>query len=1105
MWLVNSALKNSHAVVVVALFFLVIGALSLAAIPVDILPAFKSPGVLVLTFYNGMPASAIDRNITTRMERWCGQATGVIRVESKSMVGVSVLRIYFRDDIDPAAALTEVNSLALGTLKTLPPGTMPPIVRPFDPTATLPLAILSVSSPDGRLGEAQLQDLARVDLRNHLGGLPGVIAPVAFGGRERAVMVYVRPDDMEARQISPMDVVRSIRDYNTMMSAGTAKFGNEEVQLDSNALVEKVADFADIPLKVNGDQQVYLKDVADVRDASRIQTALVRINGKPQVYVPVYRQQGASSLTVVDSVKESLPLMKARAPDGVALDVVMDQSVYVREAIHSLVHEGVLGALLAAGMILIFLGDFRSTIIATLLIPLSVLGAIAALLATGNTINAMTLGGLALAIGPLVDNAIVVLENTHRHAGLGKNSLRAAEDGASEVAKPAIVATVSTILVLAPLAFMPGMGKFLFRPLALAVAFAMVVSLLLALTFVPSRCAAWLKGHGDHGDPAVAGHKPLGLWGRIHHGVVDAALNRLTFGYTRALRASLRYRVVVLGLATALFFVSLSLLPRIGREFFPQVDSGQLTIFFRAPTGSKIERTNEYLDRFEQFVREEIPASDLKMIVTEVGVTTNWSAAYTPNSGPQDGVIKVQLADERARSCQEYASHLRQRFQEKQRTDPEFAALRISFDTGGMISSALNYGASSPIEVQVSAQSMTEASEIARIIRDRASTIAGARDVRILQRFDYPQMLIEIDRPKAHLLGLNVPEVFQTVTTALNSSVTVDRNFWLDPSNGNQYWVGVQYAEKLERKLAEVRNISLHPRHAVSGDGPAIAPRSGGSYMGGAGVVKLGTLVKFRRLESGPAELTHDNLAKVASVMVNVEGRDLGSVASDLKARLKGVELPRGVRVEMRGEYERMNEAFGNLGLGLVLAAVLVYLLMVAQFRSYLGPLIIMFAVPLGLIGVVFTLYLTNTLLNVQSCMGTIFMVGIVVANGTLLVDFANREREAGASAHEAIVSAAAVRLRPILMTFLAAFLALLPMAIGATRGSEANVPLARAVVGGLLASTTLTLFVVPALYTLLMQGKSPEAVSYQPSAISQKEEVSIQEKTTNNPSLLSG
>ena len=1051
MGLVRLALKNPHLVVVVALLFLVAGVVSLTAIPVDILPAFKSPGMIIMTFYSGMPANAIDKTITSRMERWCSQATGVIKVESKSVTGISIVKLFFRDDVDPAAALAEVNSLALNTLRTLPPGTLPPIVRPFDPTATLPLCILSVSSPDGRHDEAELQDIARVDLRNQLGGLPGVVAPTAFGGRERAVMVYVRPKDMEARQISPLDVVRSLHNYNAMLAAGTSKFGDEEVQLDSNALLYNVADFNQVPIKIDEDRQVYLRDVGEARDASRIQTALVRIDGRPQVYVPVYRQQGASSLSVVDSVRGALPLMQQRTSEGVKLDVVMDQSVYVRHAISSLVHEGVLGALLAAGMILIFLGDFRSTLIAVLTIPLSVLASIAAMLATGNTVNAMTLGGLALAIGPLVDNAIVVLENTHRHLTQGKGREDAAAVGAGEVSQPAIVATFATIIVLVPLALMPGMGKFLFRPLALTVAFAMLASLLLALTFVPSRCAAWLKAHAGHtgDDPHPTG------WGRLHHRI-ELFLMGLTRRYEGLLEGALRRRAVLLAGVGLLFAASLCLFPFIGQDFFPQVDSGQLTVYVRCPTGTKIEKTNERLDTFEKFIRAVIPAEDIRMVVTEVGIANNWSAAYTANSGPQDAVVKVQLTEGRARTSQEYAALLRQDFVRRQQTDPAFADLRVSFDTGGIVSSALNYGATSPLEIQLSGGSTQAAYAKAREIRDRALTVPGAADVRILQRLDYPQMLIEIDRKKANQLGLDVYQVFQAVTTALNSSVTVDRNFWIDPKTSNQYWIGVQYHEKLETTLEEVRNI------------PLTSPRT-------KEVVKVGTVVEFRRPESGPAELTHADLANVITVQVNVDGRDLGGVASDIRRLTKDIELPKGMVLKMSGEYEQMNQSFGNLGFGLAMASVLVYLLMVPLFRSYLSPLIVMGAVPLGLIGVLVTLFATGTTLNVQSLMGIIFMVGIVVANSTMLVDFANKQRALGAPVHKAAVTAAAVRFRPILMTFLATFLALLPMAIGMGKGSEANVPLARAVVGGLVASTALTLFVVPVLYTLLNRDRPEE------------------------------
>lgn len=1035
MWLVRNALRNPYAVSVFALLLLVMGTVSLAMIPIDILPVFRSPGVMVLTFFSGMPAGAIDKTITSRMERWCGQATGVTRVESKSMVGVSIVRIYFRDDVEPGSALTEVNSLSMSAMQYLPPGTLPPVIRPFDPTATLPLCLLSVSAPNGELGETALADLARIELRNYLGGLPGVIAPTAFGGKERAVMIYVRPDDMEARHISPLDVVRSIRDYNAMISAGTAKFGNEEVQLDTNALVTRVNELNDLPIHSLDDQQVYLRDVGKAEDGNRIQTALVRIDGKSQVYIPIYRQQGASSLAVVNSVQESLSALTKLAPEGVKVDVVMDQSVYVRSSIEGLVHEGALGAGLAAIMILIFLGDFRLTMIAVMSIPLAVMGAISSLLASGNTINAMTLGGLALAIGPLVDNAIVVLENTHRHLGMGKLPFQAAEDGAGEVAQPALVATISTIIVLIPLAFMPGMGKFLFRPLALAVTFAMLVSLFLALTFVPTRCAAWLRPH--------RAHTPHGFFGFI-----EAFLLKVTHAYSALLSVALHNRGATLLLVAGLFAGTMTLFPAIGREFFPQSDTGQMTIYVRYPTGLRIERTNERLDSFEKFIRDNIPANEIKMIVSEVGVTANWSAAYTANSGPQDAVVKLQLTDERTHSVQEYATILREEFLSRQNTNPEFADLRISFDTGGMIAAALNYGATSPIEVQIVGGTQQSALGIARDLRDRATAIPGTADVRILQRFDYPQLVIEVDRQKASLLGFDVFEIINNVTTALNSSVTVTKNFWIDPKSGNQYWVGVQYPEDSSNDLETVKNISLKSKK-------------------GNELVKLGTLVQFKRLESSPAEITHDNLASVISVMINVSGRDLGAVANDVDHIRKELEpnLPRGMSIRMSGEYQRMNEAFGNLGIGLILASLLVYLIMVAQFRSYLSPLIIMFTVPLGLIGVVLTLYFTHTLLNVQSLMGVIFMVGIVVANGTLLIDFANRMRDEGLTVREAIARAAHVRLRPILMTFLATFLGLLPMALGG-RGSEANAPLARAVVGGLVTSTFLTLFVVPILYT---------------------------------------
>jgi multidrug efflux pump subunit AcrB len=914
-----------------------------------------------------------------------------------------------------------------------------------------------------------------------LGGVKGVVAPAVFGGKDRTILIYVDPHKLEARNLSPLDVVEALRRSNLMVTPGVAKFGSYEFQLDSNAMVAAVDELNDIPIRMEPGNNVYLRDVGHAEDSSAIQTALVRINGKRQVYVPIYRQQGASSLTVIDGVKKDIPhmtdVLKSNDKD-VKLTVVMDQTVSVREAIKALVHEGVIGAVLVSVMILIFLGNFRMTLIASMSIPLAILSAIIGLYATGNTINAMTLGGLALAIGPLVDDAIVVLENTHRHHTLGKSRYKAAFDGAVEVTIPVLVATATTIIVLCPVALMPGMGGFLFRPLFWAVFFAMAASFVLSRTFVPVLCARWLGGHAHAGQE----HAGRGLGGRIHH-KIELGLTWLTRRYERLLAFALRHRLAVLVMVALLFVGSLGLLFGIGREFFPQIDAGQISVFVRCPSGSNIEATEERVAKVEKFIEEQIPARERKMVISELGLVPDWSAAYSPNSGSQDAVIKVQLTDERTLSSQEYAVKLRHAF-EQARQDPQFPDVRVNFDTGGMVSAALNYGASSPIDIQIENGTFRQARDLARKVHDQAAGVRGAADVRVQQRLDAPQRVIEIDRKMAADLGLSEDDVIKQVAAAMNSSVSINRNFWIDPKSGNQYFVAIQYAENPDLKLEDVLNV------------PVTGPRQPKESP-----VKLSSLVTIKP-GSAPVEVNHVSLARVFNVLVNTENRDIGGVARDINKRLKriqkesweevrkeggtvpnnlddesdGLMFPHGMRVKLKGEYARMMESFGSLGFGLIMASVLVYLLLVALFRSWLGPFIIMFTVPLGLIGVLAMLFLTHTTLNVQSSMGIIFLVGIVVSNGVLLVDFANKQRKLGAPLHAAITMAAAIRFRPILMTFFATFLDLLPMAIGLGRGSEANVPLARAVVVGLLTSTFLTLIVVPVLYTLLnREQREPE------------------------------
>ncbi len=1052
MWLIKASLRNPYMVGTIVFMFLVLGILSTLYIPVDILPVFKTPAVQVMTYYQGMPASTIEKVITNRIERWVNQAPGAMAVESKSMPGVSIVRIYFRDDIDPASALTLTNSLALSTLPTLPPNTLPPVVLPFDPTGTMPLGILTVNNP--KLDEAHIKDVARVDVRTMLGAVPGVVAPVTVGGKDRTILIYLDPKRLQAKNLSAVDVVNALREGNLMVTPGTAYYGNNQVLLDSNALLSSVDEFNSLPIRIQANRNVYLRDIGEAEDSYAIQTSRVRIDGKPQVYVPIYRQGGASSLSVANGVRKQIPFIEERIEPGTTLKFVMDQSVYVKQAIKSLINEGIVGAILVSIMILIFLGNVRMTVIASLSIPLAVLGAIACLYVTGNTINSMTLGGLALAIGPLVDDAIVELENNHRNYHMGKTRARAALDGCAEVMVPVMVATCTTMIVLAPLALMPGMAGFLFRPLALAVAFAMISSFLLSRTFVPMMCCKFLPDEHRAYHPGSATHEaPRKGWFARFTAFFDRFMERQTRNYERMLNLILRHRVTFLVIVALMFAASLLLLPLIGREFFPQVDAGQITMYVRCPSNLRLDASEKKVAELERFIEANIPASEREMIVSELGLDPDWSAAYTENSGQQDTVIRIQLKEERTRSAQEYAIQLRHGFA----ADPRFADLRVSFDTGGMVSTALNFGVSSPIDVQIDGGTREQGMSLARQIEEEARKVRGAADVHVAQRLDAPYLVLEVDRIKAANVGLSARDVIQQVVAAMNSSTAIDRNFWVDPKNGNQYFVAVQYEEDPQATIEKLQNI------VVTGTNQREP-------------VVLSSLISLRS-KTDSVEVNHVSLYRVFDVLVNTENRDVGGVARDLEARLKNVKIPNGMHVNLKGEYARMNDAFVRLVSGMGMAIVLVYLLQVALFRSWIGPFIIMFTVPLGVMGVLVMLYLTRTTLNVQSLMGMIFLVGIEVNTGVLMVEFANNQRRAGMKVAEAIKSAAAIRFRPIMMTFLAAFFDLLPMAIGLERGSEATVPLARAVIGGLVVSTLLGRFLLPVLYTLMIKEEDIAAI----------------------------
>ena len=809
--LVKLALGNVYGVIVFALFIAILGAVALVSIPVDILPQFKTPAVQVLTYFNGMPARSMERTITDRVERWVNQAPGVANVESRSVSGVSVVKLYFQDDIDPSTALTQTNSLTGAAMPYLPTNTLPPVSLPFDPTGTIPLGVLTVSNPN--MAEQQVKDLARVEVRNRLGGVRGCVAPVVVGGKDRRIMVYLDHQKLEARNLSPVDVVKALDQGNLMVSPGTMYIGDNQISLDTNAMSRTVEDIGDIPLVFEADRHILLRDVAVTLDDAVIQKSRVRVNGKQQVFVPIYRQQGASSLDVAEGVKKAIPEMESELPEGSKLNFVVDQTEYVRKAIESLVHEGIIGAILVSLMILVFLGDWRMTVIATLALPLSVLGAIVGLKATGNTINVMTLGGLFLAIGPLVDNAIVVLENIHRHMGTGKSAFQASLDATSELTLPVVVATLALIIVLCPVALTPGVGGFLFKPLTLAVAFAMIFSFLLSWTFVPALCSKMLRGQGQHGHGHGTEHrrehfrepKPVGYFRRIYL-KIDGFLTYVTQTYSNLLLWALGRRALVLTMIVLLFAGSLSLLKFIGQEFFPAVDAGQISIQVRAPSNLRLDATERRIIDVEKALAEVIPPSELQMVVSEIGLNNDWSAAYSQNAGQQDTVIRLQLTPDRTKSAQEYAVVLRKAFA----ANSEFADLEFSFDTGGMVSAALNFGASSPIDIQITGGTPEQKLDLAKNVRNAATTVPGAADVRVLQRNDSPFLMMEVNRQAAAGIGLTARDVVMQVVTAMNSSIALTRNFWIDPKSGNQYFIAVQYPDDPSFRLSDL--VMFSPR-----------------------------------------------------------------------------------------------------------------------------------------------------------------------------------------------------------------------------------------------------------------------------------------------------
>jgi len=1018
------------------------------------------PAVQIVTFYPGMPPEVMERDITSRLERWTGQSVGIEHQEAKSMLGVSIVKDFFREDISFDTAMSQVTSYAVSDMFYLPPGTIPPMVMPFDPTASVPLCLVSVSSPT--MSEKELYDVAYFELRNRLQSISGVIAPAVYGGKLRRILSYVDRERLEARNLSPMDVVDALHKQSVFVPAGNMKAGQTDYQIFANAMPSEVEDLNDVPIAVRDGRVVFMRDVANVQDSSQIQSNIVRINGRRQVYIPIYRQPGANTIEIVNSIRSQLTQIRQRLREmderaqDLALEVVLDQSVYVRDSIGGLQIAALLGAVLAGLVVFVFLRTFRSTLIIVIAIPLAILAALIGLLSSGQTINTLTLGGIALAIGILVDQSIVVVENILRHRTMGKSATRAAADGAREVAPSIIVSTLTFAVVFLPIVFLSGMAKFLFTPLALAATFVMLASLVVALTVVPAFCSRFLK----------APRNPSG----------EQAKSRFALAYGRAIGGAIKWRWVVVAVSVAAAIASGMLLSRSGTELFPRVDAAQFQMAVRLPSGTRIEETERTLAQIEQALMDEIgepdpefpkveahPGSDLRMLITNIGVLMDWPAAYTPNTGPMDAFVLVQLKEGR-RDVFHLVERLRARLR-RQFPEAEFA-----FDTGGMLTAALNFGEPAPIHFQVKGSDLETLEELGARIATSISTVPGAEDVRVMQRNDYPTLNVDIDRTKAALAGLTVEDIMHNLVTATNSSINFQPAFWIDENNGNHYFIGAQYPESEHVSADTLLDIPIAP-------------------AGGGEPVPLRTVATVSR-GSGPSFVSHRNITRVVDVYANVEpDSNIGKVVTAMERRLAaepslGLERVvderghvsfqvggdyegRGYTMTASGEIQTMRTSFEQFARGLILAVILVYLVMVAQFRSFIDPLMILLTIPLGFIGVAVMLFATGTSLNIQSLMGIIMMVGIVVEYGIILVHFANDRVEHGASPREAVTEAARVRLRPILMTSLTTVLALSPMAVG-FGGGEANIPLARAIIGGVAGATVLTLFVLPCLYVLM-------------------------------------
>lgn len=1080
------SIRNPYFISVICLALLVIGVTSISRMPIDLFPPINMPEAVVATFYSGMPPEDIEFDITDPLERFFTLASGVDHMESRSLLGVSIIKVYFQPGTNPDTDVSQLSNLALADLKRLPPGTLPPVVLKFD-ASSLPVALVTVKGEG--LTETQLHDYAQFQIRNQIAVVPGAEIPIPFGGKYRQIMVYVDPYKLASRQLSLMDVVGAVNDANLILPAGDVKMGPYDYFVYSNSLVDNMDQLGKLPIKVKGHSWVTVNDVGKAEDANQIQYNIVRIDGQKSTYIPIMKQGGdTNTIEVVNGVRKLIKNLYD-IPKQMVTGIVFDQSVYVKEAIDTVLHEGFLGLILTSIMILIFLGSFRATSAVLLSIPISALAAFVILALMGGTVNTMILGGMALAFSRVIDNSVISLENIYRHLEMGAAPMVAAEVGGQEVSLAVLAATLVDVVDFFPVVFLYGVAKYLFSALALAFCLSLLASYVVAMTVIPLFCSRFLKAvpHGGETEHKNYEVEPTRETKRSWLDRFNVRFNRMFNNvldfYERWVRRALeRPGLTVLALI-GLFVLSLGIYPFVGLAFFPKTDAGQFTINLKVPTGTRIELADQYVAKVEDLIRGTVDGKDLKRIVSNIGVVPDFSALYTTNSGPYTATVQVQLSPDHHLSSFAYMDRVQKKIAS------QFPDIRTFFSSGSMVDAILNTGMPAPIDVQVSSRDLDQAYNIAQNLATRIREVQGVGQIFVPQDMNYPALRLDVDRVHAGELGLTQKDVVDNVITALNSNYMIAPNYWVDRKTGNDYYLTVQYFEHGQSAIHNSTDLGQIPlRDPGSENGmncgltgqpqPGNPQPSWGCSVEGRPTTVLKNVVTVKQVQT-PTEVDHYQIQRVADIYVTPAGEDLQRVASSIRKIIADQKIPSNVRVNLRGMVNGMDESFKSFGLGFLISFLLLFLILTAQFKSFIDPFLIMLAIPMGFIGVLIILPLTGATLNVMSLMGVLMLIGIADSNSILIVDFAhNLEREQGLSPKDAVITACRVRLRPILMTSLATIIGMIPMAMKLGTGAEQYAPMAKAIIGGLTSSVVLTVFIVPAAYLLVYGKKKPQTAT---------------------------